>query len=126
MAHQIFLRPNFVEIVHTGDVGYADRVSAMAAPRAAAVSDDLPILINFLKASVVDDDSAAARTIGRVDYMARAIVEEAFQRRSVAMVGISVFKAKPAATAALVRGLPFQVFERRDQAVAWLIAQRKS
>lgn len=120
MAHQIIVGPDFVEVVHTGEVRYADRVSALDALSAAAVGEHVPILINFLKASFVNERD----DLERVDYMARAITDEFFCRRCVAMVGISGIEARPAATAALVRQIPFQVFEQREQAVAWLAAQK--
>ena len=124
MAHQIIVGPEFVEVVHTGEVRHADRVSALAALKAETVSERLPVLINFLEASlVVGLENRGPNDQDRVDYMARAIIDQFFCRRCVAMVGISSFDAKPAATAALVRKIPFQVFERREQAVVWLSAQ---
>ena len=125
VAHQIIVGPEFVEVVHTGDVRYADRVSALAALKAETVSERLPVLINFLEASlVVGLEDLGPDDPDRVDYMARAIIDQFFCRLCVAMVGISSFDAKPAATAALVRKIPFQVFERREQAVVWLSAQQ--
>jgi hypothetical protein len=121
VAHQIIVGPEFVEVVHTGEVRYADRVFALAALKAESVSERLPVLINFLDASlVVGREDREPDDQARVDYMARAIIDQFFCRRGVAMVGISSLDAKPAATAALVRNIPFQVFERREQAVVWL------
>ncbi|BCT93014.1 hypothetical protein LYSHEL_20370 [Lysobacter helvus] len=125
MTHHIVVGPGFVEVVHTGEVRYADRLAALQSVQATdGLQARLPVLINFLDASVltgtpgVDADEEA-----RVDYMARAITDGFFTNRRIAMVGISARDARPALIAATVRQIAFEVFEAREPAIAWLVAK---
>lgn len=116
MAHQVFVRPEFIEVVHTGHTGFADRLAALDSVRRID-QPGLPVLINFSGATL-DDKAVPTEAI---DYMARVITDPFFDNRCVAMVGLSQHAARPAELAASTRGIRFQVFESYERAVSWLI-----
>lgn len=122
MAHRIIVGPAFVEVLHTGPVRYEDRLIALEALQATrGVNAHLPVLIDFSNASLVlHNDDLHASEEERVNYMARTINSQFFVGRRVAMVGISNDDAKPARVTSIVQQIPFQVFDDRDRAIAWL------
>ena len=123
MAYRILVDERFVEVVHTGEVRYADRLAALDdLHRNAFVPDGHPVLINFLAAVLIlrDDRSEDADEREYVDYMARAITHPFFAGRYVAIVGAAREDVRPATVAAAVRGIACRVFGRRDDAVDWL------
>lgn len=126
MAHRIVVGEQFVEVIHSGEVGYRDRLKALEDVNAHdGIRPGIAVLINFTDASLqspLSRDDAGVRE--RVDYMARAAVDAFFEGRRVAMVGALDSDVRPASVAAQIRKLTFRVFSEREQAIDWLLSGR--
>lgn len=123
MAHRIVALPGIVEIVHSGTVGYAERLSALDDVSAAHGSGcTLPVLINFADATLAQETHRDEHDHARADYIARATLHPFFNGRRVAMVGAPYEVARPVVAAASARRVQFRLFEDREEALAWLAA----
>lgn len=97
-----------------GNVTYAERLSvlkALAESKDAAI--EVPLLINFLDAVLVDPDD-------QLNFMAHVMSQPEIQGRFIAMVGLSGEHARAAVLAAAALDAHLRVFNDRDQALSWL------
>ena len=121
MAHHIIPSLEVLEVVHTGTVGYDERLAALDdVSKAHALNPLVPVLINFADATLALEKRADQHCPARADYVAQATVHVFFTERCVAMVGASYEAARPVIAAAFSRRVPFRLFDSREDALAWL------
>ena len=118
MTYKLSITPESVaEVEYFGVTTYADRAQALDELGALTV---LPsprrFLVNFLGATVVTGDDP-----GRLDFISKAITHPVLEHSRVALVGVSHADAHPAETAGIIRLIKVRSFERREQAMAWLL-----
>ncbi|AXK71031.1 hypothetical protein DWG18_01175 [Lysobacter sp. TY2-98] len=123
MAHQIVIHDRFVEVIHSGDVGYPERLSALQAAKALKeIRPGMPLLINFLGAQLrapLTNEEQEVRE--RIDYTTRVAMDSFFAHRRVAIVGGDEPNVRPASVAAQIRRLTFRAFSERQEGLWWLL-----
>lgn len=118
MTHQVSLiREGIIEVEYFGTTSYLDRAQALDALNIdTARPGTKRVLVNFLGANVVGDDDGA-----RLDFIAKAITHPLLENCCVALVGLAHIHAYPAETAGIIRQIKVRTFERRDDAILWLL-----
>ena len=117
MTIKLFDRPDFLEFVHSGAFGSSERLDRLhlGIRLAGHEVSGKPLLIDFSPSSFTEDDHGK-----RIDLLSAIITHPFFMQRRTAMVGISREDAETALLGAHIRGCEAELFESREDAIAWL------